>query len=224
MAAAHAQLAGHGYAVREARASAPGDDQSPEGPWDWVSDAATWCECSECACNSVHKDAYNMELFVKRWQDRTIWPWHCRWGLAFFLHGSWWQRKWFKLQVLGVQIEVENSVFACRELLAAPAVVTCAPCNYSTLSCVMIIFCTFDGNWRLGQRSNSRWHGIVYANVTCLIPGCHHRWLLWLWRCSAHRPGRAPKQNGWNEHVGCDSDNEDALFGCALRDGEEMAM
>jgi len=32
MAAAHAQLAGHGYAVREARASAPGDDQSPEGP------------------------------------------------------------------------------------------------------------------------------------------------------------------------------------------------
>jgi len=32
------------------------------------------------------------------------------------------------------------------------------------------------------------------------------------------------KQNGWNEHAVCDSDNEDALSGCALRDGEEMAM
>jgi hypothetical protein len=33
------------------------------------------------------------------------------------------------------------------------------------------------------------------------------------------------KQNGWNEHAGCDSGNEeDALLGCALRDGGEMAM
>jgi hypothetical protein len=33
------------------------------------------------------------------------------------------------------------------------------------------------------------------------------------------------KQNVWNEHAGCDSGNEeDALLGCALRDGGEMAM
>lgn len=43
MAPAHAQLPGHGHEVREARVSAPGDDQSAEGPRDRAPDAAARC-------------------------------------------------------------------------------------------------------------------------------------------------------------------------------------
>ena len=66
MAPAHAQLPGHGDEVREEGTGAPGDDQSAQGPRHRVPDAAAGRERAERAPSSVHKDADDMELCLKR--------------------------------------------------------------------------------------------------------------------------------------------------------------